>query len=188
MSKLKWPNKVMQRIAKSRHHFCKKMQKYCQLLSTADHGVRAQNIPNMKIVDLVWEWAAQKEQDLIWKLFSFGEALEFLASEPEIQIEIIGGECPFVEAWYSHCCEVLDFRERLNNRSFSSFYDQELLDSLDNLSQAFDDLAENECIEGNSDIYNLKGWCEIRNLGKLPLSLIDWVTLKEYKSDIYKML
>ena len=142
----------------------------------------------MKVSDSIWDWASQNEQELISKLYSFGEALEFLASEPELQVLKLDGECPFIEAWYGRCHEILRFRENLNNHSISSFFDNDLLVALDELSSSFDDLIEEECVEGNSAIFSLNGWCKIRELSRLPLFLIDWTLLKEWKNDIYKML
>ena len=142
----------------------------------------------VKITDFIWDWASQNEKELIWKLFAFGEALEFLASDSKLQVEKLEGECPFIEAWYGCCHEVLSFREKLNNHSIPSFYDKDLLDALDVLSCSFDDLTEEECVEGVVAISNLDGWCKIRELSKPLLYLIEWAILKEWKDDIYKML
>ncbi|GAB2199463.1 hypothetical protein [Sessilibacter sp. MAH4] len=142
----------------------------------------------MKISDLVWGWASQKEENLIRNLFSFGEALEFLASQPSIQVERLEGKCPFIEAWYGCCCEVLDFRERLNNHSIPEYYDQGLLDALNRLSSAFENLTEEECAEGDDNIYNMDGWCKIRELSQLPLLLIEWQNLVEFRDSIQEML
>lgn len=142
----------------------------------------------MNITDYVWEWAFQKEERLVFSLFSFGEALELLSCDPLLQIDTLEGECPFLTLWYNCCCEVLSFREKLNNRSLSSFYDEELHNALDVLSQSFEELAINECAEGTVDILYMNGWCKIRSLSKLPLTLIHWELLRELKGGLYKVL
>ena len=142
----------------------------------------------MNISDLIWEWASQNEKKLILSIYSFGESLESLSLAPEDQIRVVDGECPFIEAWYGWRSEVLKFREELNNRSISSFYNNELLVALDDLSASFDDLIEEECVEASEEIFYMNGWGAIRNKSKLPLKLIEWRQLKECKHDIIKIL
>ena len=142
----------------------------------------------MKIFDEVWEWVFHKEKDLVYELFSFGEALEFLNSEPEKQLEYVDGECPYIEAWYGSCHEVLNFKNKLNNHSFGNYYDKDLLESLNILTNSFDSLTEKEYREGDNGIFYLEGWSEIRKRSKLPLKLIEWPYLKSNKDEIFKML
>jgi len=110
----------------------------------------------MKISDLVWEWASHKEKELIFFLYSFAESLESLSLAPEEQIRTVDGECPFIEAWYGWRNDVIDFKERLNNRSIPSFYNEELLSSLDELTTSFDNLTDDECVEASEEIFFMK--------------------------------
>ncbi|WP_417606346.1 hypothetical protein [Oceanimonas baumannii] len=142
----------------------------------------------MNIEEFIWEWASHKDKEHVLSVFEFGESLEMLSLPAKEQVEALDGECPFLTAWYEWCFSVSQFRKKLNNRSIPSFYDNQLLDALDDLTNAFGALSEEECVEASEEIFHKNGWNLIREKSKLPLDLINWNQLKAIKNDVLKML
>jgi len=142
----------------------------------------------MELSDLVWQWVAHKNTDEIGALFEFGAALELLASSPKTQKSALGGECPFNVAWYDWCSSVSKYRDKLLNNSVEGFSNSDLLLVLNELVGSFDMLTGEECVEGNTEIFSMPGWCKIRELAQVPLKLISWEHLSVQRDDIYEML
>lgn len=142
----------------------------------------------MSFIDYIWEWAYHGEWEFVNSVYSLGDALELLSSDPEEQIEIVRGNCPFIEAWYGSCWDIKKFIPKLSNHSLGKYYNQDLLISLNYLAEAFGLLSEQECREGKTKIFYLEGWGEIRKRSKVSISLIEWDLLKTYRADLNEML
>ncbi|WP_133296110.1 hypothetical protein [Zooshikella ganghwensis] len=103
-----------------------------------------------------------------------GNALVFFSLSAQVQKHSVCG-CPFCEVWYEQCSDVIKFVETLG--SFSS---PELLTALNQLTNAFDDLSDEECECGSFDIFFLSGWEKIRTLSKAALEKLEWDLFLEW--------